>query len=91
MTKLNEVIFVDSYPKIDLHGYDRATARVAINDFIRDNYKLGNEVIVIIHGIGSGILREEVHLVLKRHPLVLDYKTYYFNNGCTIVQIRKKD
>lgn len=89
MTKLNEVIFVDSYPKIDLHGYDRATARVAINDFIQDNYHLKNEILVIIHGIGSGALREETHQVLKIHPLVLDYKTYYFNNGCTIVQIKK--
>lgn len=91
MTKLSEVVFVDHYPKIDLHGYDRATARVAINDFILDNYKMQNEVLVIIHGIGSGALREETHNVLQKHPLVIDYKTYYFNNGCTIVQIKKNN
>ena len=40
MTDLNSVIFVDSYPKLDLHGYDSETARVAIEDFIVDNIKM---------------------------------------------------
>lgn len=91
MSKLNEVIFPDSYPKIDLHGYDRDTGRVATLDFINDNYKMGNELIVIVHGIGSGNLKEEVHNTLKRHPLVIDYKLGYFNNGCTIVNIKEKN
>ena len=38
---INEVIFIDSLPKLDLHGYDRDSARVAINDFIKDNQKMG--------------------------------------------------
>ena len=37
---LNDVIFVDSYPKLDLHGFDRETARVAIVDFMKDQRKL---------------------------------------------------
>ena len=51
---INDVIFPDSFPKLDLHGYDRETARVAINDFIIDNIKMKNEIIIIVHGIGSG-------------------------------------
>ncbi len=90
MTKLNEVIFTERYPKLDLHGYDRDTARVATDDFVKDNYIMGNEIFVIIHGIGSGILKDEVHLTLKRNPFVVDYKTDYYNIGCTLVQIRKK-
>ena len=43
--ELSEVIFVESLPKLDLHGYDRETATVAINDFINDNIKMGNEII----------------------------------------------
>lgn len=88
MNKLNEIIFVDSYPKIDLHGYDRDTARVAINDFIKDNHIMKNELITIIHGRGSGILKEETHKTLKNNPLVINYKTHYFNEGCTVVQIK---
>lgn len=84
---LDNVVFVDSYPKIDLHGYDRETARVAINDFIKDNIVLKNEIIVIVHGIGSGILRETTAKTLKENNFVKEFKTYYYNNGCTIVNI----
>ena len=48
---LNDVIFVDNLPKIDLHGLDRDTARVLINDFIQENYKLKQNIFVIVHGI----------------------------------------
>ena len=55
--KLDNIIFIDNLPKIDLHGLDRETARVYINDFIKDNIKLKNEIFLIIHGVGSGILK----------------------------------
>ena len=32
-----EDIFLERYPKIDLHGYDRDSARMATNDFINEN------------------------------------------------------
>ena len=86
--KIEDIIFVDRLPKIDLHGFDRETARVAVNDFVRDNKGLKNEFINIVHGIGSGILRTSVHEVLKRNRDVLEYKTYYYNQGCTIAKIR---
>ena len=86
---LNDVIFIDSFPKLDLHGYDRETARVAIEDFIKENQKLKQEIFVIVHGIGSGILREITHMVLKKSKAVLEFKTYYYNNGCTIVRIKE--
>ena len=57
---INEVVFTDSLPKIDLHGFDRDSARVAINDFINDNIKMGNQIITIIHGVGSGIIRKQL-------------------------------
>lgn len=87
MSKLDEVIFIDHLPTIDLHGFDSMTARVAINDFINDNYKMKNCVIVIVHGLGTGILRKTTANTLKKNKKVLDYKTYYYNNGCTIAEI----
>lgn len=85
---LNDVILIDHLPSIDLHGLDRDTARMYINDFIQDNLKLKQEFIVIIHGIGSGILRKETSETLKKSKFVLDFKTYYYNQGCTIVQLK---
>lgn len=82
------MIFPDSFPKLDLHGYDRETARVAINDFIEDNIKMGNEIITIVHGIGSGIIRETTAKVLKNNTYVIDFKSTYNNRGCTIVKLR---
>ena len=84
-------IFMMRYPQMDLHGYDRDSARMMVNDFVRDNYDLGNEMIVIIHGKGTGIVRREVHEALRVNKLVLEYKTYNFNDGCTIVRIMKKE
>lgn len=84
---LNEVIFIDRFPKIDLHGFDRESARVAVNDFVRENIKLKNEIIVIIHGIGSHIVEKSVHDTLKKNKYVIDYKLYNYNVGCTIVHL----
>ncbi|MBR3049285.1 MAG: Smr/MutS family protein [Bacilli bacterium] len=72
---------------LDLHGYDRDMARILINEFIEDNYKLKNRKVIIIHGIGSGILRKTTHLVLKNNKYVSNYKLDNFNSGTTIVEI----
>lgn len=84
---LNDIIFIDNLPKLDLHGYDRQTAIVAINDFINDNIKLKQPIFIIVHGVGSGIIRKTTHECLKRHKKVIEYKISYFNQGCTLVRI----
>lgn len=81
-------IFLERYPKIDLHGFDRDSARVAVNDFISDNLIMGNETIIIIHGIGSGIVKKEVHEALRINKNVIEYKTDNFNSGCTVVKLK---
>jgi DNA mismatch repair protein MutS2 len=88
MKKIFEDIFTKNYPKIDLHGYDRETASVAVNDFINENYKLKNNNLIIIHGIGNGIIRKTVHNTLKNNKLVLEYKLHNYNVGMTIVKIK---
>ena len=81
-------IFLERYPRIDLHGYDRDSARVATEDFINENIILKNDIIVVIHGIGSGIVKNEVHELLRNNKNVLEYKTDNFNSGCTIVKLK---
>ena len=75
-------------PTLDLHGFDRDYARIKVLEFINDNIILKNDIIVIVHGIGNGILKAEVHKMLKRSKKVLDYKLFYNNNGLTIVKLR---
>ena len=85
---ISDILFIDNLPKLDLHGYTKDEANVLINDFIRDNIILKKEFIVIIHGIGNGSLRLQTKGTLKQNKNVLEYKTYYYNQGCTIAKLR---
>ena len=86
--ELNEVIYINNLPSIDLHGFDRDTARVKTLEFINDNIKMRNDIICIVHGRGTGIVKNEVHDTLKKSKDVLDYKLFYNNIGCTIVKLK---
>lgn len=87
---LNSAIFIDSYPKLDLHGLDRDSAKMYINQFISDSIIQRHEIIVIVHGIGSGILKKATHETLKKNKNVIEFKTFYHNHGCTLVQLQNK-
>ena len=82
-------IFLERLPKIDLHGYDRESARVAVSDFINVAVMMGYVEVVIVHGIGSGVVKEAVHNTLKKNKKVLSYHVNGMNIGCTVVKIRK--
>ncbi len=83
-------IFIESLPKLDLHGEIRDSARVLVKEFIEDNYKLKNYKVNIVHGVGQGIIKDEVYKVLKQNKLVEDFYLNHFNQGCTIVYIKRK-
>ena len=83
------MIYYPNRPSIDLHGMDREIARITVSEFILDNLKMKNYELVIIHGIGKGILRKEVHNLLKKNKLVQEYKLDNFNSGITIVTLKK--
>lgn len=84
-----EIIDVNKLPALDLHGESSDIAKILINDFINDNIKLKNNFIVIIHGKGMGILKRTTHEVLKNNKFVLKYKLYYYNDGMTLVELRR--
>lgn len=75
-------------PTLDLHGFDRDYARIMINDFIRDCYIMKERRAVIIHGIGSGILRKTTQEVLKHNNYVDEVRLDIFNSGQTIVSLK---
>lgn len=77
-------------PSLDLHGLDREITTILVKEFISDHYKMGIYTVVIIHGKGTGILKKTVHEVLKKNPLVDKFYLDFFNDGCTVVKIKKK-
>lgn len=81
-------IFYNHMPTIDLHGLDRDTAKLVVKDFISDNIVLKKHEIIIIHGIGTGILRKTIHEELRRNKNVISYQTDNFNMGMTIIKLK---
>ena len=75
-------------PTLDLHGVDRVYASYKTNEFILDNVKLKNKKIVIIHGIGTGIVKESVHNTLSRNENVSEFYLDGMNIGETIVFLK---
>ncbi len=80
----------ENLPKLDLHGENREITRILVKNFLEDNYKLGNMTILIVHGIGEGILKKEVHKVLRNDKKVKEYGLDMFNPGCTVVKLTSK-
>ncbi len=82
------MIVYNFYPKLDLHGEYTTTAYTVIHEFIKDNIKLKNEFIVLIHGKGTGKLKKEVHYILDHEKKVLSYQLDPYNLGQTIVHLK---
>lgn len=84
---LEGLINVDSIPTLDLHGEIVDIARIRIEEFINDNILLKNKYISIIHGIGSGKIKEITKETLKNNKYVIEYKLCFFNEGMTLVRL----
>ena len=89
VTALDDV-FINNLPTLDLHGETRDSSRVLVKEFIEDNYVLRNKKVLIIHGVGKGIVKDETHKVLKQDKRVLEYQANHYNIGCTLVYIKDK-
>ena len=80
--------FLYNTPSIDIHGYDRYGATAMIKNFIDNCVRIDSKKIVIVHGKGTGVLKESTHEYLKTDKRVLDYKLNNFNIGETIVILK---
>jgi len=83
-------MYLSSIRSVDLHGMDRITAKIMVDEFISDLIKLKENKGVIIHGIGTGVLRKEVTDYLKHDKRIKEYKLDFMNPGCTIIVINDK-
>ena len=79
--------FLVNLPTIDLHGYDRVGARIKVDEFINDSLILKKNKIIVVHGKGEGILKDEIHKFLKNDKRVLNYYLD-INVGCTVIELK---
>ncbi len=82
---------LNKYPKIDVHGETTETVVFVVQDFIKDNYKMKNKYIVVIHGKGSGALKRKVHEIVKQDKLVANYELDAMNIGQTLIELKKNN
>ena len=81
------MIVTSKTPSLDLHGEIASMVEVLVNEFIYDNYKMKNKVVVVIHGKSTNILTRKVHEVLKNNIYVKEYKLDNWNLGQTIIEL----
>ena len=81
-------MFNSKSPILNVHGETRDTVVFILDDFIKDNVKLENEYIGIVHGRSSNILRDRVHELLKQNKNIDSYRINIWNPGMTIVKLK---
>jgi DNA-nicking Smr family endonuclease len=76
---------------LDLHTFNPREVQDLLEEYISACLEKGIYEVRIIHGKGKGILRDKVHSILKRHPLVMDFSLDPGASGwgATIVLLKK--
>jgi DNA-nicking Smr family endonuclease len=78
--------------ELDLHRMTVDEALPKIDDFLNDMYCAGLHYCCIIHGKGTGVLKQEVARYLSTHPLVKSFhQADRFNGGYGATEVILKD
>jgi DNA-nicking Smr family endonuclease len=78
---------------LDLHTFQPKEVKELVPDYIKECQRRGITYIRIIHGKGTGVLRETVHSILDKHPDVISYRLEDSASGgwgATLVNLKKK-
>lgn len=76
---------------VDVRGQNLEEALMNTEKFLDDCYLASITNVTVIHGKGTGILRNGIHQMLKKHKYVKSYRTGTFGegeNGVTIVELK---
>ncbi len=76
---------------LDLHTFRPAEVKDLLDDYLEGACSKGFEEVLIIHGKGSGVLRQRVQSILGKHPLVLGFRQADASHGgwgATVVFLR---
>lgn len=87
MKKVYKDPFIVNYKALDLHGETKDSVKLLLNNFIDEALLLKEKNIIVIHGMGRGIIRKEVHDLLKLNKKVIEFKLDINNLGMTIVKL----
>ena len=72
------MIVTSKTPVLDLHNEIGDMVEVIVDRFIKDNFLLRNDVVIIIHGKSGHVVRDETHRVLKNNKYVKSFRQLEF-------------
>ncbi|WP_338432397.1 endonuclease MutS2 [Clostridium tyrobutyricum] len=72
---------------VDLRGMDSIEASYTTDKYLDDAYMGGLKEVVIIHGKGTGVLRNSINEMLKHHSHVKTYRLGEYGEGGTGVTV----
>jgi len=78
-------------PEIDLRGMLPEEATTEADKYLDDAFLSSIATVTLIHGKGTGAVRNAIHALLKRHPHVQEYRLGKFGEGeagVTVVTLR---
>ncbi len=78
------------HPELDLHALTVDEALPIIHGYLNDACLAGLKEVRIVHGKGTGALRQVVMRELKSHPLVKSFRVgnrFEGSTGATIVEL----
>ena len=73
--------------ELDLHSFTVEKALPALDRYLNDAFMAGHSEVRIVHGKGTGILRQAVNREMKKHPLVRSFRIGGHREGQTGVTI----
>ena len=89
---IDGVLYSRDIQTLDLRGQNGDEAVMELERFIDNGVRLHLETIRIIHGKGTGVLRQRVQTCLKKHPQVKSFRLGVYGegeDGVTIATLKK--
>lgn len=88
-----EVVVVPITEELDLHHFQPREVGSLVPEYLEAAQAAGFVRVRVVHGKGTGALRERVHAILRRHPAVASFALADERRGgwgATVVELRPR-